>query len=324
MGDAMTPQLYIATNGLGVWTSDDLGETLIRMGSRAGMYSGYQIWALAGDPCDPNLLLAGTNGGLYRLDRRQKQWTHLPSPMDERFKITALAFSPHDPDVIIAGTQFAALYRSEDHGRSWRQLDVSVPELCSNQAQSRFTQILLDPADARLGWAGVELDSIWRTTDGGVTWAKTGTGLASEDIHGLAVTNNGNRRVFASTDRGLHISDDDGENWELQSLDSPSNYTRAIVPGAGGVLLLTNGDGPPGSWGRLYRSRDKGKHWERVALPGDVDSTMWSVAVHPADPKLMFASTSLGQIYRSTDGGETWMALKRRLGEIRHVVWLPS
>jgi photosystem II stability/assembly factor-like uncharacterized protein len=322
----MKPQLYIATNGLGLWYSDDLGETLIRMGSRAGMYSGYQIWALANDPSDTNSLLVGSNGGLFRLDRQKKQLTHLPSPMDERFKITSIAFAPQNPDIIIAGTQYAALYRSEDHGRSWRQLDVEVPEICSNQAQSRFTQILLDPVDARLGWAGVELDTVWRTTDGGKTWHRTSKGLTSQDIHGLAVTNNGGRRVYATTDHGLHVSANDGESWELLKFDSPSDYTRAIVPRAdgAGVLFLTNGDGPPGSWGRLLRSRDNGRHWERVALPGEIDSSMWSVAVHPADPKLLFASTSLGQIYRSTDGGENWMALKRRLGEIRHVMWLPS
>ena len=51
---------------------------------------------------------------------------------------------------------------------------------------------------------------------------------------------------------------------------------------------------------------------------------MWSIAVNPTDPKLMFASAALGQIYRSTDGGESWTALKRRLGEIRHVMWLPG
>jgi photosystem II stability/assembly factor-like uncharacterized protein len=51
---------------------------------------------------------------------------------------------------------------------------------------------------------------------------------------------------------------------------------------------------------------------------------MWSVATHKADPKLIFASSSLGQIYRSTDEGENWTALKRRLGEIRHVIWLPN
>jgi photosystem II stability/assembly factor-like uncharacterized protein len=320
----MTPQLYIASNGLGLWYSDDCGDSLIRMGSRAGMYSGAQIWAVAADPSDQNLLLLGTNYGLYRLDRRRKALEHMPSPMDDRFKITAIAFAPMNPDVIVTGTQYAALYRSADHGRTWRQLDADVVEICANQAQSRFTQIIFDPLDSRLAWAGVELDGVWRTTDGGVTWHKSMTGLASEDIHGLAVTNGSKRRVFATTDRGLHVSDDDGETWQLKSLDSPSNYTRAIVSTAAGELFVTNGDGPPGSWGRLYSSNDGGEQWRRLILPGEVESSMWSVAAHPADPKLLFASAALGQIYRSMDGGETWTAVKRRLGEIRHLAWFPG
>jgi photosystem II stability/assembly factor-like uncharacterized protein len=322
----MNAQLFIATNGLGVWYSDDLGENLIRMNSRMGMYSGNHIWALANDPSDPNSLWAGTNGGLFRLDRRQKQWSHLPSPMDGRSKITALAFSPHNPDVVLAGTQFAAMYRSEDHGRTWRQLDLDIVEICSNKNQSRFTQIIFDPVDPRLAWAGVELDSVWRSIDGGVTWHKTVKGMGTEDIHGLAVSSNGSRRVFAATDLGFYASDDDGESWHEQPVDSTSKYMRAVVPRADhrGVVFLTNGDGPPGSWGRLLRSADNGNHWESVSLPGDVQSTMWSVATHPADPKLLFASSCLGQIYRSTDGGDSWTILNRRLGEIRHVIWLPK
>ena len=324
----MRAQLYIATNGLGVWTSDDLGQSLMRMNSRTGMYSGNHIWALAADPSDPNALLAGTNGGLFRLDRASRRWMHMPSPMDERFKITALAFSPHDPDVILAGTQFAGLYRSEDHGRTWRLLDLELVEICSNENQSRFTQIVFDPDDRRLAFAGVELDSIWRSTDGGVTWHKSRKGMEeTEDIHGLALGSNGNRRrIHAATDLGFYTSDDDGESWEQRAIASSSRYVRAVVPRAdrSGVVFLTNGDGPPGSWGRLLRSRDNGDHWEQVTLPGSVDSSMWSVAAHPADPRLLFASSCLGQIYRSDDGGESWSALARRLGEIRHVMWLPG
>jgi photosystem II stability/assembly factor-like uncharacterized protein len=229
--------------------------------------------------------------------------------------------------VLLAGTQFAAMYRSEDHGRTWRLLDLDLVEICSNENQSRFTQIVFDPADPQLVWAGVELDSVWRSTDGGVSWHKTRKGMETEDIHGMAVGSDGNRRrVFAATDLGFYTSDDDGESWELRPIDSPSRYVRAVVPRADrrGVVFLTNGDGPPGSWGRLLRSRDSGNHWEQVVLPGSVDSSMWSVAAHPADPDLLFASSCLGQIYRSDDGGETWRGLARRLGEIRHVMWLPS
>ena len=323
----MNAQLYIATNGLGVWYSNDLGDKLIRMNSRMGMYSGNHIWAFAVDPSDPNILLTGTNGGLFRLDRARTQWAHVPTPMDERSKITALAVSPHNPDVILAGTQFAALYRSEDHGRNWRKLDLEIPEICSNKNESRFTQIVFDPIDPKQVWAGVELDYLWRSIDGGVTWKKITNGIGTDDIHGLCVsTHGGIRRLLAATDRGLCISDDDGESWQKRTVDSPSEYFRAVVPRADqqGVIFLTNGDGPPGSWGRLYRSHDNGDRWEQVLLPGQVDSSMWSVGAHPSDASLLFASSCLGQIYTSKDGGDNWTAIKRRLGEIRHIIWLPS
>lgn len=139
-------------------------------------------------------------------------------------------------------------------------------------------------------------------------------------------TANGVRRLLAATDRGIYTSDNAGESWEKGAVNSPSEYFRAIVPRSDqrGVVFVTNGDGPPGSWGRLLRSRDNGGHWEQVELPGQIDSSMWSVAAHPADPNLLFASSCLGQIYRSNDGGESWIGIKRRLGEIRHIMWLPN
>jgi hypothetical protein len=48
------------------------------------------------------------------------------------------------------------------------------------------------------------------------------------------------------------------------------------------------------------------------------------MAVHPSNPDLMFAAATLGQIYRSMDGGEIWMPLQRRLPEIRDIAWLPN
>ena len=64
--------LYVATNGLSVWTSNDLGETLLRMSTGTGMYSGSQVWALALHPSLPQVLLAGTNTGIYRLDQQEE------------------------------------------------------------------------------------------------------------------------------------------------------------------------------------------------------------------------------------------------------------
>ena len=92
----MTHHLYVATNGLSVWSSSDLGETISRMPSSTGMYSGSQVWSLAVHPSEPGVLLAGTDSGVYRLNQATQGWTHLPSPMDDML-VTALAFSPRTP-----------------------------------------------------------------------------------------------------------------------------------------------------------------------------------------------------------------------------------
>ena len=330
------PRLYIGTNGLSVWTSNDLGQTLTRTGSGRGMYSGSQVWALA--PCAAELL-AGTNSGIYRLDRAATRWSHVPSPMDNML-VTALAVSPHDPQIILAGTQPAALYRSDDRGEHWRNLGVAMKPYTTVGFEgavtaaaglvkhwTRATQILFDPKDRAAVWAGVEIDGAWRSTDGGEHWERMSQGLTNDDIHGFAIAHDDGRRLlFATTYLGLHTSGDGGVNWKHQPIDSAWPYVRSIVerPDAQGVMFMTNGDGPPGSHGRLWRSRDYGAHWEDANLPGEVESSVYFLAVNAADPNLIFAAATLGQLYRSTVGGETWTALKRRLGEIRALAWLPD
>ena len=129
-----------------------------------------------------------------------------------------------------------------------------------------------------------------------------------------------------STNIGIYVSGDDGTTWDFSRLDSPWQYTREIVERRDhkGVLFVTNGNGPPGTNGRLHRSRDCGRSWEQVQLPGMLESSAYFIAVHPSDPKLIFVTTNLGQIIRSNDGGESWTAFKRRLPEVRDIAWLPD
>jgi photosystem II stability/assembly factor-like uncharacterized protein len=90
------------------------------------------------------------------------------------------------------------------------------------------------------------------------------------------------------------------------------------------VVLMGNGDGPPGSGGVVARSTDGGRSWKAAAMPGRANSTLWNFAVHPADPSLMYASSVSGEVYRSIDGGATWQKLAREFGEIRALAWAPT
>ena len=175
-------------------------------------------------------------------------------------------------------------------------------------------------------WAGVEIDGAWRSLDGGLSWERHSDGMESQDIHGFAVVNNGARTLLATTNAGMHVSNDDGAHWKMRPIESDWQYTRSIVarPDTSGVMFMTNGNGPPGTAGRLFRSRNHGADWDDVGLPGEVESSVYFLAVNPADPDLAFAAATLGQLWRSDDGGESWTGLKRRLSEIRAVAWLPD
>lgn len=322
----MKPKFYVGTIGMSVWFTEDLGATWVRPNSEFGISNEARIWALSSHPAQPDHLLAGTDCGIHRWSEAARRWQHLASELDA-MHVWALQHSPHDPDVVFAGTSPGALFRSDDAGSSWRQLDIAIPQTCMYNLRSRVTQISFDPIDRDGLWMCVEIDAIHRSSDGGRSWKRLNNGLATDDVHGIAVMRRGNRRiVLAAVNRGLHRSVDDGASFErLELPNTPWQYTRAVAAKANndGTVFVANGDGPPGSWGRLFRSRDWGDSWDELQLPARTNSTLWTISVHPHDPELVFVCSNLGQIFRSTDGGDTWVKLERELGEIRCAHWRP-
>ena len=319
-------QIYAGTAGHSVWFSDDLGLNWVHPNSQSGMYLETRVWAMTSHSGLPEFLFAGTDDGIYRWNEGPARWTKLPSPMTDVWAITQ---DPADPLTLLAGTRPAALYRSQDGGATWEELAVPGISKFSevNMGPTRVTQILFDPVDKDTVWATIEIGGIYRSDDRGRSWTMVSDGLVSNDVHGIAVTrdSDGRKRMLASTNRGLHTSGDNGQTWHFQSLDSPWQYTRAVIvrPDDPSVVFLANGNGPPGDQGRLLRSMDGGSTWADVHLPGSLNSTTWCVAMHESRPSLIFACTNLGQVFRSLDGGDSWVRMPHEFGEIRSLHWRP-
>ena len=87
---------------------------------------------------------------------------------------------------------------------------------------------------------------------------------------------------------------------------------------------MWRGDGPPGWEGAVGISVDGGQTWRQAGMPGRANSTVWTFAVHPADPRLAYAASVSGELYRSLDGGLTWGKLAREFGEVRALAWAPA
>ena len=316
--------VYAGTAGHSAWFSEDAGASWTHPNSHSGMYLEARVWCFATHPQSPNDLYAGTDMGLFRWNEVSARWSLIPSPMQD---IWALAQDPSDPRILFAGTRPAAFYQSLDAGATWTRL--ATPGMAEfseiNMGPTRVTQILFDPFEPNTIWASVEIGGLYRSTDRGRSWKFLERGLVSGDVHGIAVVRRPGEpsTVLCTTNRGLHRSTDQGESWTHQPLNSPWQYTRGIAARLdhSGVVFLTNGDGPPGSTGKLLRSRDYGTTWEDVRLPGPLNSTPWCVAMNPSDPLRMYCPTNLGQVFASTDGGESWSRLPHEFGEVRALAW---
>ncbi len=322
----MQYKAYAATMQ-GVWFSEDEGQSWARLLTpTGGMYNEARVWAVHTHQDRPGELLAGTDQGLYRYSEKTGRFDYIPSPMDS-LHILRIAQDPHDPDFIVCGTRPGEVFISEDNGESWTRSNLDASTECWFINTSRVTSIHFDPNRRDTLWLTVEIDGVFRSDDRGKTWQLKINGLHDNDAHDLVFRDTADgRTVLCSTEDGVHRSRDNGETWEQLTIPQAQwDYFRSLKQPAedSDTVIASVGDKPSGETGMLLISRDFGTSWSKARMSDRVNSTLWSIGTNAADTSLLFAATIFGQIFKSTDGGESWHKMKRELGEIRMITWAP-
>jgi photosystem II stability/assembly factor-like uncharacterized protein len=318
--------ICVGTVGSGAWTSTNGGESWRRVGRGLGNES--RLYGLAAHPREPRTVFAGAEDGIYKSLDGGQSFERLDSPMN-KMDVWRIAFDPTNPDTMFAGTRPAALFRSRDGGRNWQQLRVDMVEECANVGVPRVTALTVDPSDNRIIWAGVEVDGVRRSLDGGETWSRVAGGLNDPDIHDVAVRPAADARtVLTSTPREIFASTDKGESWEGLGVGKHFGlpYCRGLALKADdpNTVFVATGDGAAGTTGAIQRSKDGGRNWERLALPDAPNSPIWAFATHAADPGIIVACSHYGELYASQNAGDSWRKLPREFTEIRALTWTPN
>jgi photosystem II stability/assembly factor-like uncharacterized protein len=106
----------------------------------------------------------------------------------------------------------------------------------------------------------------------------------------LAVDPSDPERIVAATERGLGLSEDDGESWrplarELGLLVWPDAQRLFLIDGAGDVRV----------------SEDRGENWRRLGSIGGQPA-----AFATTDGGELYGALIDGTIMSSSDGGESW------------------
>jgi photosystem II stability/assembly factor-like uncharacterized protein len=160
--------------------------------------------------------------------------------------VYALAPSPLDVSLIWAGTDDGLVHVTSDGGANWR--DVTPPDLVPWAKVSVIEASHFDAATAYAAVNTIRLDDlrpyIYRTRDGGKTWTRVTAGIPDGETVN-AVREDPRRRglLFASTEREVYVSFDDGERWQSLRLNMPVSSVRDIAIKNDDLIAATHGRG---------------------------------------------------------------------------------
>jgi photosystem II stability/assembly factor-like uncharacterized protein len=213
---------------------------------------------------------------------------------------------------------------TENGGKNWKPVSNGIGE-------AAFTHILIDPtssADSRTLYACAFGKGVFKSEDGGKTWAMKNKGIESREsfawriirsdktgtLYLIICRRSEDGSIGNMNDGAVYYSDDDADSWNkmvlpegtngpVSMLVDPEDPDRLILSAWGRV---TPGRFSPDTGGGIFLSADRGKTWKQVLEKDQhIHDLTFDARTHTC-----FACGFGGSAYRSDDRGETWERLK--------------
>ena len=239
--------------------------------------------------------------------------------------VGALAVHPQDEDFVITMAA-GSVYRTVDGGKSWQTF--AWPRI---EYVFYTHDILVVPDQPSLIYATTYRRGVIRSEDGGKNWNWAGKGMVDATVSALTVHPQ-NRNYVLAGDYGssIQISKDGGKHWERRYLDISEQqfYSVEVDPQDPNVFYIAvsaghSNSGLPGEFGYfpqsgVYKTTDGGLTWERISEGLEWEGNplqVYTITVHPENPRILFAGTQKEGVYRSMDGGRSWQEINQGITE---------
>ncbi len=209
-------------------------------------------------------------------------------------------------------------------------------------ASGRIADIAVHPEDENCWYVAVGSGGVWKTENAGVTWLPVFDKESSYSIGCVSIDPGNPHTIWVGTGEnvggrhvgfgdGIYKSENDGKSWKNMGLALSEHISKIIVHPNNSDIIYVAVQGPLWSKGGergLYISRDGGENWKKV-LGDDQWTGVTDLVVDQEDPDWIYAATwqrhrnvaaYMGggpgsAIYRSNDGGESWVKMSEGLPE---------
>jgi len=370
--------------GAFVITSDGTRKTWDVSGPH---YAGWEIYHLKGSTADPNRLFASQSSGWFgqiiqRSDDGGKTWNPpgtkpedlmgpdgMPQGKSNEFayegavgthkfydgsqhpwdfkRIWHIEPSLTEPDTAYAGAEDAAIFKTTDGGKTWKELSAlraAKGHLWQPGAGGMAVHtIIIDPKNPQRIFIAISAAGAFRTEDGGQSWKPINKGLKSQYelpdpdadvghcVHRIALHPSRPDVLFMQKHWDVMRSDNSGDQWSEVSGNLPTDFgfpidVHAHEPETIYVVPITSDSlhYPPDGKLRVFRSKSGGNEWEALTkgLPQKncyVNVLRDAMAVDQLDPCGVYFGTTGGAVYCSPDGGDNWEPIVRDLPAVLSV-----
>lgn len=258
--------------------------------TNVGPGGGGWITCLAADPTNADVIWAGCDvGGIYKSTDAGRSWQILNEGLTAQY-VERIVIHPRQPRIVYAAG-CGGVFKSVDGGRKWRWLRSGFPQPQEYRYSAPVGALAMDPSNPDVLYAGIGFPRKW-SYGNGVVYKTIDAGESWTPLRGIA-----------------------------QSEPEACFFQIAVRPDRPATLLAATDKG-------LFRSDDAGASWRPVGngLPGP---KITDVAISPSAPDVVYATVWTepgrlpwrGGVYRSTDGGHTFISVA---SDLPHVVGKPG
>jgi photosystem II stability/assembly factor-like uncharacterized protein len=273
-----------------IYRSNDRGLTFAKASDAKidmfGQFAEYNL-VLSVSPVDANVVIMGAQQ-LARSTDGAKTWSSIDNGgNDIHVDNHALVFTPKG-GLIYSGND-GGIARSDDGGSSWTDLskNLQITQFYRMSSAAQCSETFVGGAQDN-GILGFDRGTWWHPQSGA----------------------DGGNCVIDYSDPSI-VYTEWQYGWLMRSNDGGSNGVKIQPPGSNGSWIMPYALSPKdpktifAAYEMLYRSSDRGAHWDRISSQIALADNFKSLAIAPSNDSVIYVASYL-KIFRTTDQGVSW------------------